>query len=144
MQVHESFPRCLPVISAINLLRIEFWHCDPDGSTTQRICHLCSNDRISYDERDRRQKKAAIERSLPFWVYLLQGIYNSFKLKKLVCTIDFDSPAMNPKFIPFILLPNRGVVSLNTNFVVRNFLHLKIQVSVSRILWTTFRFYTKK
>lgn len=93
---------------------------------------------------DRQKKKAAIKRSLSSWLYLFQGICNSFRLKKFVCTIDLDDPVMNARLIPFILLLNRGVVSLNTNFVNRNFLYLKIDVSVSRILWTTFRFYTKK
>ncbi|HEY9489935.1 MAG TPA: hypothetical protein VIQ51_16465 [Chryseosolibacter sp.] len=92
----------------------------------------------------RQKKKAAIKRSLSSWLYLFQGIYNSFRLKKFVCTIDLDNPVMNARLIPFILLLNRGVVSLNTNFVNRNFLYLKVHVSFSRILWTTFRFYTKK
>lgn len=92
----------------------------------------------------RQRKKAAIKRSLSSWVYLFRGIYKSIKLKKLVCTIDLDNPVMNAQLIPFILMLNRGVVSLNTNFVNRNYLYVKIRVSVSRILWTTFRFYTKK
>lgn len=94
---------------------------------------------------ERPKKKAAvIERSLSAWLYLFRGIYNSFRLKKFVCAIDLDDPVMNARLIPFILLLNRGVVSLNTNFTNRNFLYLKANVSISRFLWTTFRFYTKK
>lgn len=92
----------------------------------------------------RQKKEAVIKRSLSSWLYLFQGIYNSFTLKKLVCTIDLDNPVVNARLIPFILLLNSGVLSLSTNFVNRNFLYLKIHVSVSRIVWTTFRFYTKQ
>lgn len=106
--------------------------------------NIVSKERTVPPTTGRRKKKAAIERPLSSWVYLFRGIYNSFKLKKLVCAIDLDNPVMNAKLIPFILLLNRGVVSLNTNFVNRNFLYLKMHVSVGRILWTTFRFYTKR
>lgn len=89
------------------------------------------------------KKKTTMKRSLSSWHYLFKGVYSSFQLQKLVCTVDLDDPVRNARFIPVLLLLNRGVVSLSTNFVNRNFLYLKIRVSVGRILWTTFRFYTK-
>lgn len=90
------------------------------------------------------KKKGTIKRSPSAWLYLLRGIYNSFRLKSFVCAVDLDDVVMNAKLVPVVLLLNRGVVSLHTNFTNRNFLYLSTQVKVNKLLWTTFRFYTKK
>ena len=93
---------------------------------------------------DREKKKGTIKRSLSTWLYLLQGIHNSFRLRKLVCSVDLDDVVMNAKLVPVVLLLNRGAVSLSTNFTNRNFLYMDIKVRVNKLLWTIFRFYTKK
>ena len=97
-------------------------------------------DRIARYEK----KKRTIKRSPSAWLYLLQGIYHSFRLKTFVCAVDLDDVVMNAKLVPVVLLLNRGMVSLSTNFTNRNFIYLNLQLKVNKLLWTTFRFYTKK
>lgn len=91
-----------------------------------------------------RKEKWAVKRSASAWLSLQRGIFKSFRLRKLVCTVDLDDVVATAKMVPVVMLLNRGVVSFSTNFMNRNFLCLEIQGRVYKILWTTIRFFTKK
>jgi hypothetical protein len=106
--------------------------------------NMVKKENVTPSKSRREKKKGTIKRSPSAWLYLLQGIYNSFSLKSLVCAVDLDDVVLNAKLVPVLLLLNRDVVSLRTNFTDRNFLNLNIQVKVNKLIWTTFRFYTKK
>jgi hypothetical protein len=92
----------------------------------------------------RKKKKSSFKRSPAAWIDLQRGILKSFRLKKFICRVDLDDVVMDAKLVPVLVLLNRGVVSVSTNFVDRNFLCLEIEGRINKVLWTTFLFFTKK
>jgi hypothetical protein len=91
-----------------------------------------------------KKKKSSFKRSPAAWIALQRGIIKSFRLKQFICRVDLDDVLMNAKLVPVLVLLNRGVVSVSTNFVDRNFLCLEIEGRINKMLWTSFLFFTKK
>ena len=91
-----------------------------------------------------KKSKSTFKRSPSTWLYLVRGIYKSFQLKRLVCTVDLDDVVLTAQLIPIIVLMNSGVVSVNTNFMDRYFLYLEIKGRVNKLLWTFLRFFIKR
>lgn len=85
-----------------------------------------------------------IKRSPSAWRYLAHGILQSFRLRRLECNVDLDDVVLNAKAVPVLMLFNRGVVTVSTNFQDRCFLFLVMEARFSKLLWTLIRFYTKK
>lgn len=88
--------------------------------------------------------KARIKRSARAWLYLVQGIFKSFHLKKLVCKVDFDDVVLNAQLIPLGLLLTHNNIVFNINFRKDYYLLLEIEARVNVLLWTFIRFLTKK
>ena len=91
-----------------------------------------------------KKKKWTLRRSPSAWLFLIRGIYKSFRLKKFDCTVDLDDVVLNAKLIPLIVLLNRGAVSINTNFTNRYFLSVEIEGRINKLLWTLIRFFIKR
>ncbi len=94
--------------------------------------------------RRKKQNKWRIKRSHSAWLYLQRGIIRSMSVKKFICAVDLDDVVMNAQLSPLILFLNRGVVSVSTNFVDRNFICMEVECRLHKLLWTCFRFFTKK
>jgi hypothetical protein len=91
-----------------------------------------------------KRKRRPIRKSPEAWLYLFNGVFNGFKLKRLVCAMDFDDVVLNAQLIPVALFMSRGSVHVNVNFHQEYFLDLLVQVRPNKILWTFIRFLTKK
>lgn len=94
--------------------------------------------------KERKGKKRKMKKSPSAWRYLLRGVLRSMTLKKLICTVDLDDVVMSARLTPLIVFMNRGVVSVSTNFADRNFLCMEVECRLNKLLWTGFRFFTKK
>ena len=88
--------------------------------------------------------KPAVRRSAAAWLYLQRGLFRSLRLRKLECAVDLDDVVLTARLVPFLMLVNRGAVSISTNYVDRNFLRVEAEGRINRMLWTIFRFYIKK
>lgn len=85
-----------------------------------------------------------LKRSRDAWRYLVRGILRSLHVKKFILEVDVGDVVINALLVPAVMLVNRGVVFVATNFDDRNFLVTRMQVRVNRIVWTFLRFLTKK
>ncbi|HEX8038253.1 MAG TPA: hypothetical protein VF490_03860 [Chryseosolibacter sp.] len=94
--------------------------------------------------QERKVKKRKTKRSTSAWLYLQRGVLRSMTLKKFICTVDLDDVVMSARLTPLIVFMNRGVVSVSTNFADRNFLCMEVECRLNKLLWTCFRFFTKK
>lgn len=92
----------------------------------------------------KKDSEWGIKRSPSAWRYLARGILHSFRLRRLECNVDLDDVVLNAKAVPVLMLLNRGVVNVSTNFQDRCFMFLVMEGRFSKLLWTLIRFYTKK
>lgn len=92
----------------------------------------------------RKKGRSFIKRSPQTWLYLIEGIVKSIKLKRLACTMDFMDVVLNAQLVPVMLLISRGPVQLSTNFTGQYYLHLEACAKINSVLWTFIRFLTKK
>jgi hypothetical protein len=93
---------------------------------------------------EKKKGKPAVKRSPRAWLDLQRGILRSLRLRKLECAVDLDDVVLTARLVPFLMLLNRGAVSISTNYVDRNFLRVEVEGRINRILWTICRFFIKK
>ncbi|HEY9489586.1 MAG TPA: hypothetical protein VIQ51_14685, partial [Chryseosolibacter sp.] len=91
-----------------------------------------------------KKSRPAIKRSTATWIFLMKGIKKSFRLRKLVWTMDLDDVVLNARMVPILFFLNTDTVSLNTNFSDRFYFRLEIDARVNKMLWTFFIFYLRK
>lgn len=93
---------------------------------------------------EKEKGKPAVKRSPSAWLDLQRGILRGLRLRKLECSVDLDDVVLTARLVPFLMLLNRGVVSISTNYVDRNFLRVEVEGRINRILWAICRFFIKK
>jgi hypothetical protein len=98
------------------------------------------------DKESRAKERSAwrLRRSTSTWLYLMRGVYQSFRIRHFIVTLDLDDVVLNAKLIPVVLLLNRGPFHVSTNLNNRYLLNTEIQLRVYRVLWCTLVFFLKK
>jgi len=96
-------------------------------------------------EPDRTSKrKTLIKRSLPSWLFLIEGFINSFRIIKLKGTADLDDVVLHSQYYAIYPFINRGPVELTSNLNNVYFLDLIIKGRLYKMLYTFIIFLTKK
>lgn len=106
--------------------------------------NLLKEDHKRQAVKERKPEKRKTKRSLAAWLYLQRGIRRSITLKEFICRVDLDDVVMTAQLAPLLVLMNRGVVSVSTNFADINLLSMEIECRPNKLVWTLIRFFTKK
>lgn len=91
-----------------------------------------------------KKKNPVVYRSPYSWLYLMDGLIRSFRLKKLNCSADTDDVVLNAQLYPVAVLMSHDPVLITLNFKGQNYLNLEVELKVYRVCWTLIRFLTKK
>jgi hypothetical protein len=92
----------------------------------------------------RKKSKRRIHRSPGAWLYLIRGMLNSIRLKKLTGTMDLDDVVLNAQLVPVMLLVSRGPVMMSVNFTKQYFLAMEMEARISKMIWVFIRFLIKR
>lgn len=92
----------------------------------------------------KERKKPFFKRSFQTWIFLIKGIFRSFRIKALVGTADLDDFVLHAQFFALSPLINHGPVMLTSNLNNQYFLHLLIEGKLHRVLYTFILFLIKK
>ena len=94
---------------------------------------------------DRKKNgKTFIKRSIQSWIFLIKGVLKSFKVKRLVGTVDLDDVVLHSQFFAIYPFINQGPVQLTSNLNNNYFLDLVIEGRLNKMLYTFIIFLTKK
>jgi len=95
-------------------------------------------------EPGKKKRKPFIKRSIQSWIYLIRGLLKSFRIKKLVGTIDLDDMVLHSQIYAIYPIINQGAVQLTTNLNNIYSLDMIIEGRLNKMLYTFITFLTKK
>ena len=91
-----------------------------------------------------KKRKPFVKRSFRTWVFLVKGLFKSFKIIRLVGTADLDDFVLHSQLYALYPFINQGPVQLTSNIDNCYFLALTIEGRLNKMLYTFILFLTKK
>lgn len=92
----------------------------------------------------KKKRKPIIKRSIQSWIFLIKGLLKSFRVKRLVGTVDLDDVVLHSQFYAISPFINQGPVQLTSNLNNNYYLDLIIEGRLNKMLYTFIVFLTKK
>lgn len=92
----------------------------------------------------KKNRKPFIKRSIQSWIFLIKGLLKSFRVIRLVGTVDLDDVVLHSQFFAISPFINQGPVQLTSNLNNSYFLDLVIEGRLNKMLFTFIVFITKK
>lgn len=95
-------------------------------------------------KKSNEKRKPFLKRSIHAWIFLIKGMFKSFKIKRLVGTVDLDDVVLHSQFYAMAPFINQGNIQVTSNLDNNYYLNLIIEGRLNKMLYTFMLFLTKK